>query len=261
MDGTVSALHHYPIKGLSGQVLEHVALTAGQGFPNDRVFAFARSGTAFDEAAPKALPKTAFHMLAKDASLAALRTHYDATAQTLSIEGAGGRQTYAIDTPEGADAAAGAIAAALSLAKGDRPRLVRGAGHRFTDVSVVSPTFMNAVSLINLATVQDLGGRVGTPLDPVRFRGNVLFDGWPAWQELALEGRHIALGTARLKVLLRTERCAATTVNPATAKRDVFVPRLLRDFFGHADCGIYAEVVEDGIVRLGDPIRVLPQDA
>ena len=34
----VSGLYHYPIKGLSPQVLPEVRLTPGQGFPFDRVY-------------------------------------------------------------------------------------------------------------------------------------------------------------------------------------------------------------------------------
>ncbi|MEM9224770.1 MAG: MOSC domain-containing protein [Pseudomonadota bacterium] len=255
-EGTVKALYHYPIKGLSAQPLSEAPLVPGKGFPHDRVLALARAKTEFDPRAPKPLRKGMFHMLARDASLARLKTHYDATADTLQIDNGAGPKTFSLGTESGANEAAAYISEALSLAQTDTPRLVRADGHRFTDVSVVSETFMNAISLINLASVHDLGARAGETLDPIRFRGNVYFDGWAAWDELSLEGRAIALGETRLRVLLRTERCAATTVNPQTAERDVPVPRLLRESFGHADCGIYAEVLRGGTIRAGDPITV-----
>ena len=35
---------------------------------------------------------------------------------------------------------------------------------------------------------------------------------------------------------------------------DLNLPRTLMQRFGHADCGVYAEVVEAGAIALGDPI-------
>ncbi|GAB5374942.1 MAG: MOSC domain-containing protein [Acuticoccus sp.] len=250
--GTVEALYRFPVKGLSPEPLDSVTLTAGRGFPADRLFGFLRHGEDFDEAHPAPRPKTCFHMLARDGTLARLATRYDDAGDALTIDGT----RHALATPEGRADAEAAIAAALGLASSERPRLVRGGAHRFTDVSVRSPTFMNAVSLINLASVRDLGERIGKPVDPLRFRGNIVFDGWPAWHELSLVDRTVTAGSVTLRILLRTRRCAATTVDPKTGVNDIFVPRHLNEFFGHADCGIYAEVVEGGTLSPGERIAV-----
>ena len=251
--GRVDALYRYPVKGLSPEPLDTVTLTAGAGVPLDRALGFLRHETEYDVAAPRPMPKTNFHMLAKDAALARLQTRYDDATDTLTI----GEEHHALCTESGRTAAEAAIGAALGLGPDRRPRLVRGgSAHRFTDVSVVSDTFMNAVSLINLASVADLGSRIGETLDPLRFRANIYFDGWPAWRELDLVDRTIAVGPVRLKVLLRTKRCAATTVNPATGERDVFVPRHLTETFGHADLGIYGEVLEGGTIAPGSAITL-----
>ena len=37
--------------------------------------------------------------------------------------------------------------------------------------------------------------------------------------------------------------------------RDLPVPRTLMDNFGHADCGIYAEVIAGGDIALGDTLE------
>ena len=50
----------------------------------------------------------------------------------------------------------------------------------------------------------------------------------------------------------RIQRCAATEVDPDTGIRDLPVPRTLMDKFGHADCGIYAEVIAAGDIAAGD---------
>ena len=73
-------------------------------------------------------------------------------------------------------------------------RVVNADGHQFTDVSVHSIALMRSISLINLATVRDLSIRLGTQLDPIRFRGNLLFDGATAWSELDWMGREVQIG-------------------------------------------------------------------
>ena len=256
MKGSVEGLFRFPVKGLSAEPLDVVALQPGKGFPHDRELGFLRPTAAFDPEHPEPLAKTNFYMLARDAALAGLRTRYDPERRTLTIAAGEDERAFALDTPEGSAGAEAAIAETLSLPADERPRLVHGNGHRFTDVSVTSATFMNAVSLINLASVRDLGERTGTTLDPLRFRGNIVFDGWPAWSELDAGEAIIEVGPLRLKALKRTQRCAATTVNPATAMRDVFVPRLLMEHYGHADMGIYAEVLTAGTIHPGDTIRL-----
>jgi uncharacterized protein YcbX len=52
----------------------------------------------------------------------------------------------------------------------------------------------------------------------------------------------------------RIPRCAATSVNPETAQRDLTVPKALKQHFGHVDMGVYAEVVRGGRVAVGDPV-------
>jgi len=89
----------------------------------------------------------------------------------------------------------------------------------------------------------------------LRFRGNIYVAGWPAWREFDLLGAEIAVGAnARLKVVKRIQRCAATEVDPETGIRDLPIPRTLMANFGHADCGIYAEVIVGGNVAVGDAI-------
>ena len=68
-------------------------------------------------------------------------------------------------------------------------------------------------------------------------------------------GRDLTIGQAGLKVVKRIVRCAATEVDPDTGIRDVAVPRTLMDNFGHADCGVYAEVIAGGEIASGDEIK------
>jgi uncharacterized protein YcbX len=123
-------------------------------------------------------------------------------------------------------------------------------GFSFSDVA------RKVVSIINLGSVAAVENLVGAAVNPLRFRGNVYVTGWPAWHEFDLLEREIAIGTsARLKIVKRIVRCAATNVDPDTGIRDLSIPDTLMRNFGHADCGVYGEVVEAGEIAVGDGVR------
>ena len=120
--------------------------------------------------------------------------------------------------------------------------------HSFSDVA------RKVVSIINLASVAQIESALGAPVDPLRFRGNLYVAGWPAWHEFSLLDREIRIGFARAKIVKRIQRCAATEVDPVTAVRDLPIPRTLLQTFGHGDCGVYAEVIADGEISVGDTV-------
>jgi uncharacterized protein YcbX len=114
------------------------------------------------------------------------------------------------------------------------------------------------VSIINLGSVAAVEKMVDAPVDPLRFRGNVYAEGWPAWSELDLVGKTLRAGsTAHLKVVKRIVRCAATNVDPSTGIRDLNIPKALLRALAHADCGVYADVIEGGEIAAGDEIEIL----
>jgi uncharacterized protein YcbX len=132
------------------------------------------------------------------------------------------------------------------------PKVLAGNGHSFSDVA------RKVVSVINLASVAAIEAAVGAPVDPLRFRANVYLSGWPAWHEFELMENSLAFGAqARLKPVKRITRCAATNVDPATGARDLNIPKTLMQTFGHADCGIYCEVMTPGEIAIGDTIRAV----
>jgi hypothetical protein len=113
------------------------------------------------------------------------------------------------------------------------------------------------VSIINLASVAALETSAGAPVHPLRFRGNLHVGGWPAWREFDFLNSEIMIGPiARLKIVKRIVRCAATEVDPDTGIRDLAVPRTLMDNYGHADCGVYAEIIQAGSIAIGDRVAI-----
>ena len=69
-------------------------------------------------------------------------------------------------------------------------------------------------------------------------------------------GKEFELGTAIVRGMKRTQRCAATNVNPKTAQRDLNVPKMLFENYNHSDLGIYLEVVKDGQIAVNDNFYV-----
>ncbi len=256
MTAAVKLIQRFPIKGLSPERLDHVTLTAGEGIPDDRLFGFARHGSGFDPAAPKPIPKDKFVVLLNQAALAGLQTEFDAQTRVFQVRARREVHVFNLGSVDGRQNASAWLAAYLALEDPAPPQFVSSAPHRFTDVSVVSPQMMNAVSLLNHASVRDLGDRLGTSIDPARFRANIEFDGLPAWWELSHVGSTLRIGDVELRLIKRTQRCAATEVNPETAARDLRLPYLLRKEFGHMDMGVYAEVVRGGALSPDLPISI-----
>ncbi|PXY23476.1 MOSC domain-containing protein [Prauserella sp. PE36] len=255
MTGHIRNLYVYPIKGLSAQPLDSVTLEAGRGVPHDRVFALARPEGRYVPGQTSPLPKDQFFMLARDERLAGLSTRFDPASSVLTVDVRGHRVLEAdLSSEQGAEEATAFFARVLDRPAERPPLLAHAEGRRFTDVSVVSDAMMNAISLINLDSVRDLEDRVGVPIDPLRFRANVYFDGLPPFSELDLVGKELRIGEVRLRGVLNTKRCAATEVDPVNAVRDIAVPRHLVQQYGHAELGCYAEVLSGGTIRPGDVV-------
>jgi MOSC domain-containing protein len=115
-----------------------------------------------------------------------------------------------------------------------------------------------SVHLVTSATLTTLSTAARWPVSVERLRPNVLIElddeGFPEdrWLECTLE-----LGSARLRVTKRVVRCVMLNHRRPNlrARRDVLklVGRL-----NQACAGVYADVVEQGEVRVGDPVVLEP---
>lgn len=246
----IASLYRYLVKGLSPERLDRADLTAGGYFPGDRLFAIENGPSGFDPSTPKHQPKIKFLMLMRDEGLARLRTRYDDAAETLLVQD-GGREALRANLSTEAGRSAVEAFFRQFMTKGLRgaPKVLaaRDPSFRFTDSS------RGFVSIVNLASVAAIESLVGAPVDPLRFRANLYVDGLAPWAEFDLVGRTLETESgARLKVTKRTERCAAVNVDPDTGFRDLDIPNAMQRRLGHADCGVYAEVLNDGAIRAGE---------
>jgi uncharacterized protein YcbX len=246
----IQSIYRYPVKGLSPEPLQRARLEVGETVPGDRLYAIENGPSRFDPALPRYQAKIHYLMLMRNERLATLKTRFDEVGGTLVV------------AHDGREAVRGDLGSVAGRAAVERffagfcadelrgpPKVLQAPGFSFSDVA------RKVVSIINLASVTALEDVVGAPIDPLRFRGNVYVTGWPAWLELDLVGQEIAIGAhARLEVVKRIVRCAATNVDPDTGIRDMAIPDALLRTYGHADCGIYAEVLTAGEMAVGDVV-------
>jgi uncharacterized protein YcbX len=259
MATTIGAIYRYPVKGLSAEKMDRVALTIGECLPHDRRFAIALGSTVFEPQHPEWLPKTRFVMLMRDEQLAHLQTRFDPESGVLTIAQNGQvLLDERMTEPKGGRRVAEFFGDFLGNAV-DRPlRVVEAAGHAFADARrKPNATTDKYVSLINRASIAALETAIGAPIDPIRFRANVYFDGAPTWCEHDWIGSEIGLGAARLRVISPITRCAATQVNPVTAERDLKIVAALERAFGHINMGVYAEVSAGGEIAVSDGLYLL----
>jgi uncharacterized protein YcbX len=251
MTAAVTALYRYPVKGFSPDSLTRVDLVAGETMPFDRAFAVENGPSGFDPAEPKHLPKMLFFCLMKNPSLAEVVTRFEAATLRFVVAERDGRIVFddSLSSEAGRDALAAFVAERFPGEVRGTPRTLVSPGHSFSDVA------KKVLHLVNLETLRALEAKFDAPLDPVRFRANVVVDGLPAFAELDwTAGERVTIGGTPFEMVKRTERCAATRVDPTRGVRDLDIPRVLMQTLGHTDCGVYLRTLENGPIAVGDTV-------
>ena len=125
------------------------------------------------------------------------------------------------------------------------------------------------IHLVNANTVRNVADVCQVPLNPTRFRPNIVVDGWEPWEEFKWIGKTLQVqvkneeglstNTMKLKILSRTVRCDAVTVDPLDPENIVDVPKLLASNFPEHGpyLGVYAVMEDPGTISLGDKVSVL----
>jgi uncharacterized protein YcbX len=230
--GTIRAIHRYPVKSMAGEALG--AATVGwHGLDGDRRFAFRRVGDAsgFPWLTASKLPELVRHRPRVD----------DRVLRVVTPDGA----ELAGDGAELRERVAASCGSPVELT-----HLARG-------IPDEAP-----LSLIAEATVRRVCEDAGVPVDPRRFRPNLLVetaDGEPFGED-AWVGRTLAFGARgdgpRAVVTLRDLRCVMVNLDPDTARAD---PRVLKATAANDACaGVYAVPVRLGTIAVGDRLYALP---
>ena len=264
----VAALHRFAVKGLERDELTEARLVAGEAFASDRRYAMLFDDAEhFDAASPKWIHKKNF-LCAFTANelLASYSTCFSDATATLRVWHRGGEDAPVpllaarLDDEAGREAAA----AFFSEAAGRRVRFVSSdepRGHAFGNTHDKKAGETRVVHIVNANTVAALSAACGVELHPERFRPNVILDGaLPAWEEFGWVDRTVCVGGAALHVTKRTVRCEGVNADGrhGSGAADVDVPgELIRHFPEHGPyLGVYARVVGDGLIRVGDHVLI-----
>jgi len=249
MAASVASIWRHPVKAHGREELAEVTLEQGKALPMDRVWAVAHERSCFDVSRPSWQPPSEFSRGASSPRLQAVTcwsddhlgritfSHPDLVDITIDPDDEGDQCRF--------------VQWIMPISLGARllpSRLVR-AQKPMTDTDFAS------ISIINLASHRALAKKLGIDLSPLRWRGNLLVEGWPAWAERDMVGKRLTIGDATLEIREEIRRCRMTEANPETGVRDANTLAALRDEFGHQEMGIYAVVIEGGRIFQGAEVK------
>lgn len=121
----------------------------------------------------------------------------------------------------------------------------------------------HSATLVTDGSMEALGAALGVVgVDARRFRMLIELEGGEPHEEDTWTGRRIGLGETILQVGAPVPRCAMTTHDPDTGRRDFDTLRAIKEYRGQANgkdiiFGVWAEVETPGVIRVGDEVSVL----
>jgi uncharacterized protein len=232
--GRVKAILRYPVKSMAAEPVTDVDVS-WHGLSGDRRWASVRPG----------LPGNGFPWLTlrQRNDLNDYRPRWTDPARPDA-------STVTVRTPSGAllDATAPALAAEI------------GPGVRMMKLDRGTFDAM-PLSLITTRTVESLGTLLGTDLNVLRFRPNLVIEafGAAAFPEDEWVGQCLHVGTAWMRIDRRDERCVVVNVDPVTGRRD---PAVLRAIAAHRQMclGVYGSTTRPGRIAVGDSVVLAAAD-
>jgi len=237
------------MKGLNEVSLERTNLVAGEPLRLDRAYGIARGSAISSGRDPSEFGWKNFIQLKNCPRLATLTSEFDLDEQVLTLKRQGRQVAKGnLWQPIGRTLIEQFLNAYLKEELKSPPKIIGGTGDTFTDAR------QPLLSIINLETLRDIERAARAEIDPRRMRGNLYVESLPAWSEFDMIGQTVSAGGAKLEIVARIDRCAATHVNPDTGESDLQLTRFLQGGFGHMDCGVFAKVVEGGEIRVGDDL-------
>lgn len=243
----ITAIWRHPIKSHGREALERVTLIKGRSMPYDRLWAIAHDAAKIDGTEWAACQN--FSTGSKSRALMAISATLDEASETITLRHPD-RPDLTVQPDVDSARLVDWVRPLIDADRAQPAQVFRLDGRGFTDTPYAS------VSLCNYASQTALEKLADAPLQSGRWRGNIWFEGAPAWEEFNWIGRELRIGTVRLKVEDRIRRCMATTANPQTGLRDVDTLKAL-NMLDHQDFGIYASIIETGDVACGDQLELV----
>ena len=248
MTGRVAQIWRHPIKAHGREQLKSVPLTKGRTMPWDRTWAVAHEQAKTD--GQNWVRCVNFSRAAKAPSLQAITAHLDEDASQVTLTHPD-LPPLQFNPDTEAPAFLDWVAPIMPEDRAASAEIIRVKDQGMTDSDY--PT----LSLNNLASNAEISKTVGKDMSPTRWRGNIWFDGLPAWDEVNWIGKTVRIGAAELAVRESIVRCLATAVNPDTGQRDTDTLAALAACGQDKNFGVFGVVTKTGIVSVGDEVEVL----
>lgn len=245
----IDQLFRFPIKGLPGESIAFAPVEASGGILGDRAVAFSNGTVEVSDGEWNSC--LSFTILKNNKSLQKWSVTSEPPLITVVAPQASAEESLTFDSSE--------ASGKRELREYLSAHLPTQGSHRRDVVSTSHGMFdsrLSGISIINPNTVRQLSNAGSIELDPLRYRGNILVEGLPAFAEFGLIGKTLRIGDVKIAITKSIERCSATSVNPATTEVDTNGPRLLATHFGHLHCGIYGTVISSGTLNVGEQIEV-----
>ncbi|PID35607.1 MAG: molybdenum cofactor biosysynthesis protein [Rhodobacterales bacterium] len=246
MTGTLQEIWRHPIKALGRERMASATLTKGRGIPGDRLWAVAHRRAKAKE---PWLPCNNFIRAASSPALQAITAELTEDGTVHLHHPTRGDFIGNPDNPQDAERLIDWVHPLVAIGK-PNPVAIYRAENAMTDSSTVS------LSLINLASHRTIEKALDQKLSPLRWRGNLLVDGWEPWQEQSLVDKNIRIGSAEFWIRKEITRCRATEANIHTGERDAETLKALKSF-GHMEMGIHAVVTKPGSIEPGDRVEIM----
>ncbi|MBT0955799.1 MOSC domain-containing protein [Alphaproteobacteria bacterium KMM 3653] len=248
--GAVAEIWRHPLKAHGREEMTEVRLEPGKCLPWDRTWAVAHEASSADGS--EWVHCNNFTRGAKAPQLMAITSRLEETTETLHLAHPERPDlAFRPGTEEGQEAFLKWVAPLMPEGRAQPARIISVPGRGLTDNPFPS------ISIANIASHRAVEQKLGRRLSMHRWRANIWLDGLPAWEEFDWVGAEVTLGEARLKIVERIGRCAATTANPETGERDADTLGTLREGWDHTQFSVAAEVVQGGTVSKGDTVTLL----
>ncbi|HET8773561.1 MAG TPA: MOSC domain-containing protein [Thermoanaerobaculia bacterium] len=236
--GRICELVRYPVKSMAGTPADSAVL-GWHGLDGDRRFAFRRLGddSGFPWLTASRVPQLIlYHPAGVDTS----------TGEPLPTH---------VRTPAGSQVALRSeeLVSEIATRYGKGVELMKLKHGIFDDAPI---------SVITRTTMERISREAGVPLDPRRFRANIVLDTVDPepFQEDRWVGRRLVFGDSApgpaVSVTARDVRCAMLNLDPDTGAQDA---RLMKTVvrLNANNAGVYGTVVQTGSVRVGQVVSLV----
>ncbi|MEO9827131.1 MAG: MOSC N-terminal beta barrel domain-containing protein [Paracoccaceae bacterium] len=249
MTGTLAQIWRHPIKAHGFEALLQSDVVAGQTLPWDRTWAVTHEASKDTSGAWVSCSN--FTRGAKAPALMAVGALLDEDSATLILSAPDSPDlTFRPDDPESVANFLSWVQPMVPPERAASTGLIRATGQGMTDAG--DPY----ISVGNLNSLKALSDKVGTPLDPRRFRINFWVDGFEPWSEFDWLGRTLQIGDLTFEAKDRITRCKSTMANPDTGLRDADTLGALDQGWGHTDFGITLLAKTTGTVKVGNTVEL-----